>query len=197
MAKKQRVQKAKELTNNQASSLAYQGKVQFQILHGNKVISTKNYSNNGLPDLFKYISYALAGTYHSTLRPCKIALFHYDPQNGQYKKPADFNWTEALANNVLSEASPYIVYDAAPVIKATAAGYATVFRFKIPFNWLYSKNFNVIGLFTENNSNCAYYLCTADGEDGKKEWAYPLADIKDIVGNYSLIIEWTMEVSNK
>lgn len=178
----------------QTNSLAYQGKVRFQVLHGDKVISTKNYSNNGLPDLFKYLSYALAGVQYSALRPCKVALFECSTKD-IYADPTAFVWSEAIENKALVEASPYVVYDATPVVTTTAAGSTTTFRFKIPFNWLYRKTFNTIGLFTENNSPCAYYLFTADNSDGSKRWE--LQNLSDITGNYSLVIEWVMEISNK
>jgi hypothetical protein len=90
--------------------------------------------------------------------------------------------------------SPYVVYDAAPVIKSLGTQCTTTFRFKIPFNWLYAKKFNVLGLFTENNTACAYYLFTKES-DGTKTW--DTQELTDITGNYSLIVEWTMEVSNK
>jgi hypothetical protein len=197
MAKKRKekatVETSKQVST-QADTLSYQGKVKCQIMHGNKIISTKNYSNNGLPDLFKYISHAIAGTYYSALRPCKIALFSC-ATTGHYADPTSFNWEEAFKNKALVEASPYVVYDAAPIVVATNTGCSTVFRFKIPFNWLYRKTFNVIGFFTENNSACAYYLFTKEGSNSTKEWEPQ--ELDDVTGNYSLIIEWTMEVSNK
>jgi hypothetical protein len=194
MAKKKKSTIAKELASTQVNSLGYQGKVQFQIMHGDKVISTKKYSNNGLPDLFKYICHAIAGTYYTALRPCKVALY-YCIEDGQYKKPTDFNWEDAIKNNALIEVSPYVVYDATPAIVPYNNSYATTFRFKIPFNWLYKKTFNVVGLFTENNNPCAYYLCTKENAQGSKDWNAEILD--DVTGNYSLIVEWTMVVSNK
>lgn len=192
MAKKQL--KPKELTTTQVNSLSYQGIIKFQIMRGDKIISTKTHSNNGLPDLFKYISHALAGTYHSALRPCKVALFNCNT-TGKYEKPVAFNWNEADSNNSLTEVSPYVVYDAAPTVEVTPNGYSTTFRFKIPFNWLYRKSFNVVGLFSENNSPCAYYLCTSGSTPEDKQW--DPENLNDITGNYSLIVEWTMEVANK
>lgn len=197
MAKRVKKTKAQKICPAQPDSLAYQGKVKFQILHGNKVISTKNYSNSGLPDLFKYISYALMGTFYSELRPCKVVLFDckFTATGEKYEKPTSFIWETAYKNNELDEVSPYIVYDATPVTTSAADSCSTTFRFKIPFNWLYKKTFNVIGLFTENNSPCAYYLCTTEDSSGNKQWA--VEELPDITGNYSIIVEWTMEVSNK
>lgn len=187
-----------EITTAQNNSISYQGKVKLQLLHGTKVISTHNYLNKGLPDLFKYISNALAGISYTTLRPCKVALFYCATETGAYMNPATFVWEDAYKNSLLTEVSPYIVYDASPVISAAGEGYATTFRFKIPASWLYKKAFNVIGLFSENNTSCAYYLCTKPKSDGV-EWDTTdlTQELKDVTGNYSLIIEWTMEVSNK
>lgn len=182
------------------NSLAYQGRVKFQILHGKTVVSTKQFSNNGLPDLFKYLSHALTGVYYSSLRPCKIALYEY-PIRADTDDPNNFNWQSAIENNILVAASPYVPYDATPVVTASTSDgittYSTTFRFKIPFNWLYRKTFNVIGLFTEDTSACAYYLFTKDSAngDGKKEW--DTQELDDIVGNFSLVVDWTMEISNK
>lgn len=197
MAKRVKKTKTQKILPAQPNSLAYQGKVNFQILHGNKVISTKNYSNSGLPDLFKYISYALMGTFYSALRPCKVVLFDckFTGPDEKYENPTSFVWETAYKNNELDEVSPYIVYDATPVATAAVDSCSATFRFKIPFNWLYKKTFNVIGLFTENNSPCAYYLCTIDDTSGNKQWARE--ELPDITGNYSIIVEWTMEVSNK
>ena len=117
---------------------------------------------------------------------------------GAYTNPATFVWEDAYKNSLLTEVSPYIVYDASPVISAAGEGYATTFRFKIPASWLYKKAFNVIGLFSENNTSCAYYLCTKPkGDDVEWDTTALTQELKDVTGNYSLIIEWTMEVSNK
>ena len=193
MAKKQKNNTSQEVLTTQVNSLSYQGRVTVQVLHGDKVITTKKYTNNGLPDLFKYISYALAGTSYNALRPCKIALLSC-PNTGGYANPTTFDWNTALNNNALVEVSPYVVYDASPVVTSTSTGYATIFRFKIPFNWLYKNSFNVLGLFTENNSACAYFLFTKDSGDTK---IWDTQNIGDVTGNYSLVVEWTMEISNK
>lgn len=184
--KKKTTAKLKEKLDMQTNQLTYQGKVSFKILHGTKVISTKNYSNKGLPELFRYISHALAGSQYTALRPCKVALFNY-PTADDYENPATFDWNNAHQRGELKAVSPYVIYDATPIVTATALGYATTFRFKIPFNWLYTKKFNVLGLFTENNIACAYYLFTKDKADNTKEW--DVQELSDIVGNYSIVIE--------
>lgn len=208
MARKKKItKKVKTVVDAKVQSLDYQGKVKLQVLHGDKIISTKDYTNSGLPCLFKYISYALAGQNYSDLRPCKIVIFKC-PTDGHLDKPNNFDW-DTVYNNTLKVVSPIISYDATPIVQITKTndnkikGYATTFRFKVPFNWLYSKEFNVIGLFTDSDEACAYYLCTKDStttdEDGNSQTTkvWDTQPLDDITGNFSLIIEWTMEISNK
>lgn len=194
MARKKNIKNSKDhiKSTSQVQNLAYQGFIQVHVMHGDKIISSKQYHNKGLSPLFKYICYALAGSYYSDLRPCKIKLFKcpYTGNEEINSNPSTFNWVNM--RDTLSEASPYIVYDATPVVKTTESGYSTTFRFKIPFWWLYLKKFDVIGMYTDNNEACAYYLFTKE-ENTKWE----TQELEDTTGNYSLIVEWTMEVSNK
>jgi hypothetical protein len=193
-----------EIATTQVNSLAYQGNVTFQILHGRKVISSKKYSNSGLPELFKFIGFALAGSYYPSLRPCKVALYDC-VTTGDYQDPTKFDWTKATGDGSLEVISPYVVYDATPVVKATAEGYSTTFRFKIPFNWLYKATFNTLGLFNDDNIACAYYLFTEDEEQADKtiikKWATQGLGSGDgeviPTGDYSIVIEWTLKISNR
>ena len=199
MARKKKVKQPKqEVVKSNSYNLSYQGKIKVQILHGNRVISTKTYTNNGLKPLFKYISHSLAGSHYSDLRPCKIMLYKctQSEASGRYENPLDFNWAEATTNNYLTPASPYVVYDATPVVTEETDSYATTFRFKIPYYWLYLKSYNVIGLYTVAGEACAYYLFVEDDPSRGKIWDTKILNEED-TGNYSLVIEWTMEVSNK
>ena len=58
--------------------ISYAGVVTIKLQHGKKTIMSKKYHNNGMPDLFKFLCLALAGSYTEALRPCKIKLFCYD-----------------------------------------------------------------------------------------------------------------------
>ena len=176
---------------SETQNLKYQGNICVKTLHGNKVISTKYFKNAGLPNLFKFISHALAGNFYPELRPCKIQLFRFADADNENNSPANFKWNEVWQTNKLKEASPFVVYDATPAVKLENGEYKTTFRFKIPYHWLFEKQYNVIGLFTEHDSPCAYYLFTADDN-----WANQVLD-DEVVGNYSLVIDWTMTVSNK
>ena len=118
----------------QKQTLSYQGNICIKTLRGNKVISTKNLKNAGLPDLFKFLSYALAGKFYPDMQPCKIKLYNFT--NTEDVTPATFANnlnSETLVRPFLKEASPYIFYDATPVVEKTSSNtYTTTFRFKVP-----------------------------------------------------------------
>jgi hypothetical protein len=196
MAKQKKIssEATEELYSSKNSSLGYQGRVQVQIACGDRILSTKKYHNEGLPDLFRYISYALVGAYYPTLRPCKVALYNYANSDNRTNGPNTFNWATAITSNIFTPVSPYVTYDATPVVLSTENGYAATYRFKIPFNWLYRPAFNTLVLLSENNTALAYYLCVKQ-ENGEQVW--DPEELSDVNGNYTIIVEWTMEVSNK
>ena len=65
-----------ETINNKVSSttggIRYTGNITVSIQRGNKIISTKQYHNNGTALLFKFIANCLAGNYYYKARPCRI-----------------------------------------------------------------------------------------------------------------------------
>ena len=189
--KKAATKVVEKVAASENQTLQYQGNICVKTLHGNKVISTKYFKNAGLPNLFKFISHALAGTFYPELRPCKIKLFRFTNADNENNSPTNFNWETAWQSNQLKDVSPFVVYDTTPVVKLESGEYKTTFRFKIPYHWLFEKQYNVIGLFTEHDVACAYYLFTADGT-----WEEQVLD-EEVIGNYSLVIDWTMTVSNK
>lgn len=196
--KKAATKVVEKVAASEIQSLQYQGDVCIKVLHGNKVISTEHFKNAGLPNLFKFIGHALAGTLYPELRPCKIKLFRYTKADNGENTPNTFKWSGtggAFETTDLREVSPFVVYDATPVVKAVTdatgnTNYATTFRFKIPYHWLFEKEYNVIGLFSEQDTPCAYYLFQTDNVWNNKK-------LEEAAGNYSLVIEWTMTISNK
>ena len=124
---------------SESQIIQYQGNVCVKTLHGNKVISTKNFKNAGLSNLFKFISHALAGNFYPELRPCKVKLYRYTNADNEDHKPSNFKWdgeNGVWGSNQLRDVSPFVVYDATPVVKLENSSYTTTFRFKIPYHWL-------------------------------------------------------------
>lgn len=207
MARKKKIKQEeikKELPAvSEKQSLQYQGKICVKTLHGDKVISTKYFKNNGLPNLFKFISHALAGSFYPDMRPCKIKLYYAD-DGDKDSSPQNFKWVKTATEEATPkrEVSPYVIYDATPIVNANVAketSYSTTFRFRIPYHWIFGDKYNVVGLFTNNDVACAYYLFTKEqtAEDGTITILWDDQELGNPTGNYSLLIEWTMEISNK
>lgn len=212
MARKKKIKQEeikKELPAvSEKQSLQYQGKVCVKTLHGDKVISTKYFKNNGLPNLFKFISHALAGSFYPDMRPCKIKLYYAD-EGGDDNSPQNFKWAKTATAEATPkrEVSPYVIYDATPIVNAYVdketgeTSYSTTFRFRIPYHWIFGDKYNVVGLFTNNNVDCAYYLFTTKenqaGGTTTTQTVWNTQELGNLTGNYSLLIEWTMEISNK
>lgn len=190
----------------QKDTLTYQGKITVKILHGERVISTKNYTNSGLPNLFKFICHALAGSYYKNLQPCKIKLFNFLDAEKNKISPTNFVWPSAQDDTheikeALKSASPFVLYDSTPVVdyNENTKEYATTFRFKIPFYWITQPQFNVIGLYASDEVSIeeasAYYLLTEKDTNNVLQWK--AEELGTEIGNFSIVIDWTMTVSNK
>jgi len=214
--------KTKEFTNIISSgvqSFGYQGKVKVSLCRGNQILSTKEYHNNGMPDLFKFLANALAGNYLSFLRPVKIKLFKFPHAETTATDPdhltvSNFKWANCwgaesgYVDKPPVGITPYILYDVAPVVKKVLNEgvlaptsddyhYETTFHFRIPFSYISDTTAHAVGFFPNEAVDdatevSAYYLFTnAEGTD----WD-PLL-IPESTGNFSIIIEWTMSISNK
>lgn len=193
----------KDLVATGTQNLGYQGKVLVKINHGNKTISTKNYSNSGTPLLFKFFCTALMGSYTEALRPCKIKLFSFplaEELGSDYNNPGNFDWYTSFSDTVNAPqgATPFITYDTTPKLKIKETSCEVTFHFRIPFSIISGSLIHMIGFYPNNTyrgaemDTSAYYLLT--NEKGDK-WE-PI-ELSDVTGNFSIIIEWTMAVMNK
>lgn len=191
--------------------ISYAGIVNIKLQHGKKTIMSKKYHNNGMPDLFKFLCLALAGSYTDALRPCKIKLFCYDQAFSQSSaiSPATFDWATAFADNSTrpKDASPFVVYDATPIVsrkvKDGITSYDVSFHFRVPGSLISNDVIHMIGLYANNvyigleASASAYYLLTERNNEQRLVWSPIELGTDKISGNYSLIIDWTMSITNK
>ena len=209
MAKTKKTTKSKKKTVATANIVAtgtqtinYMGKLNVKLTHGNKVIHTKQYTNSGMPNLFKFLCSALAGTYVDKHRPCQIKLFSF--LDYLKTKPNEFKWDNAENKNNLLEMSSWITYDSSPVMQQDGDTYIVTYHFRIPFTRIANSStsdgalIHAVGLYPANAIDkikdiSAYYLFV--DEDNKKEW--DALDLKNNSENYSIIIDWTLTVLNK
>ena len=62
------------IESKELDSISYAGKIKVSVERGNKTISTREYHNAGMPNLFKFLCNALAGPFLGHLRPDKKKL---------------------------------------------------------------------------------------------------------------------------
>ena len=75
--KKTKVAPATPVAPEQPLNLGYSGKIKLSIKSGKTTIATRNYTNHGTTELFRFLCLCLAGQYRAadTIRPTKIKLF--------------------------------------------------------------------------------------------------------------------------
>lgn len=194
--RKKKVVQQEETVIQGTQSINYQGSISLSINNGKKVLMRKKYHNSGMPNLFRYLANCLAGNNSDNLRPVKIKLFYSKDTD---TPPNAFNWANAWATTSLTAVSPYILFDSTPYIKHTtddeSAEYVITFHFRVPFSYISGDTIHLIGLFTSDATDdkqdvSAYYLLSENDE-----WS-PI-DLSSASTNYSLIIEWSLKISNK
>ena len=193
-----RKKKKVEQTNiNKVDTISYQGSISVSVVNGNRLITKKKYHNKGMPNLFRFIANCLAGNKTESLRPTKIKLFNY--KDAKDVLPNNFEWNTAWTTDTgPTVISPYIIYDATPVIEkdSKSDAYNVILHFRVPLSYIAGDEINVIGLYPSNATNdygdiSAYYLM-ADLD--KNIWK-PIT-IDTVSANYSLIMEWELSISN-
>lgn len=178
--------------------IGYQGSINLNIANGKRTLLTKKYHNSGRYKLFKFLANCLAGNFAEPLRPVKVRLYYLpnatlDEHDPEFIAADEFNFE--TQNNKLIAASPFIVYDATPVIDETNENNVKItLHYSIPFAYISKEKIHIIALYSSNSSGTneasAYYvLKDNDGWD-------PL-DLTDIVGDYSIIFNWELAISNK
>lgn len=209
--------KNKDIIASGTQSLNYQGTIKLSIQRGNKTLRTEVYHNSGMPNLFKFLANCLAGLNAEELRPCKIKLFKYpgaDARDGM--TPTNFTWSGVWQSAYKPvQVSSFVVYDAAPVVAMKLNSevseellanegnenildyyhYETTYHFRIPSSYISDEIIHMIGLYpngtVDNSEVSAYYLLT---DDSGKKWK--ATDLSDESGNFSIVLEWTLEISN-
>lgn len=198
MGRKKKVTKVEEpkIEKQSTNNISYKGTVKISVQKNNKTISSKIFHNTGSINLFKFLCNCLAGTYNDTERPCRIALF----SGNNTETPDGKSIEDLFTYNFLS--SLLIIQSNVTVLKNEPN--SVVFHFKIPYAFISSNTIYKMALFsnrrtsfaeTDNISNYIYaYYLFYDGDS--KKWV-PLSIDKNQVGNYSLIVDWTMTIDNQ
>lgn len=199
MGRKKKKQTDSTIKESETQAIGYQGSISVSVKRGDKTILKRSYHNSGMPNLFRYIANVVAGNSANELRPVKIKLFNYADTTQDALTPANFKWDSA--SPYLEAVTPYVLFDTTPVVRSGGnsgeeASYGTTLHFRIPSSYISNPVIHVVALYPNNaagkNDLSAYY--TFADEKNKNSWK-PI-DMSDSVGDFSIIIEWTLETSN-
>lgn len=171
--------------------LQYSGQVKVSIKQGDKIIPVNTGKNNGNMSLFTFIANCLAGTMVQTSKPTRIQLYNLDGPETPNTTPQPF------ANSITGKIS----YNTTPIVKSEQVDNkdtaSVTYHFLIPYGSINGDKIYKLGLWSVDTSGeaypMAYYLF-----HNNTGWT-PI-DIKrdtNVDQNYSLIIEWTLYISNK
>ncbi len=186
------------------NNLGYKGIIKTSIIQNNRILSTKIYHNSGCLSLFKFLGYCLAGEFEAAkvLRPYKIKLFC----NGYSYNEVTTNkkFLPSADNNLIVEASPFITTNTDAVVESTEetvdnATCSTTLHFRIPYAFINTtitsgdnSGVNEAIIYNSKDEPCAYFLFLNAEEDDWKN----ILSVTSAKASYTLIIDWTMEISN-
>ncbi len=182
------------MTDTYLDSLQYTGTIIVKEFKGKELIKINKFHNQGCDPLFRFFAKCLGGDFASAklLKPTKIKLF--DVINKNSDSPAGFDFSTTSMRNVSTD---FIYLDTNVFVQEDKA----TFRFSIPYSYLIGSFLSVIGLYADSETNdkapCAYYLLTKEVvQNYNKILEWDPVDIRDKNHNFSLLVEWTMQVSN-
>jgi len=169
-------------------TLGYSGNVVVTLKHGNKVISKKEYQNNGTKRLFKFLCNCLIGNSNENNCPQKVKLFNITSDT--VTETAEFNSTN------FSAVSPYVYFNLRQL--SNSDGTQCKIHFIIPTTMLPS------------DANKIYAVALYDGastvdfsdHDAIYKFVNTTTGAWDPIelsnrNNYNIIIEWFLNVENK
>lgn len=160
---------SKEVNAKQGLGINYEGVITVSLKSGNRTINKKHYHNRGHIGLFKFICEALAGNFNKDIRPSRIRCYNADVP-----------------------ATPYITYETTALSrKGTDNSYSVTYTFKIPYAFVYDK-ISSVKLFP-TNSDLESDVCA----DFTFEEIIDITQEKFTHGNYCIVLEWQMTISNK
>jgi len=180
------------------AAIAYSGKVTVNLKRGSRILSTKQYHNQGLPALFRGLRDIFMGRDAlDTTIPHSIALYSFDSEESANRCSSSTSWSDLCKeqlNNHLLRITPYIPLASSEVRDDVDEGTLGL-QFKVDYSQITSgKKVYILALFprkitevSEDQSAIAVYkLTTADGT-----W-----DPQPIKISSTLLIDWQISFMN-
>jgi len=179
--------------NNNTQIIGYSGKVNIKIFDNKLKISEINLHNTGYTSLFEYICTCLAGNYSAAEKqlPCKLTLYNktgetYYPMSGYIEINEDPKVSNSNSDdNISSTTTLHFLIPRSQIVQ-----YGT--QTKINAIVLYPKN---IGKSTDKGKEID--SATIKQKACADVYLADAIDINNISANFSLSIEWTLQLANK
>lgn len=181
---------ARKKKKKSVNTIAYSGNVTIQVLHGNKVVSSRKVHNAGRMDLFKFIAYCLGNNYMESMAPRYLRTFNCDA------KPTESNLGNQLT--IGHEMSDIVAFSSITYSQSSNPDIAKVsLSFLVPGSHLINTSeskINTLCLYSTDtfeearmSSPIAYvYLEDAQGQE----------DPIEFTSGVNIVIIWELSIGN-
>lgn len=192
--KKKEIKEKAEIKST--GGIGYQGRVSVKVMNGKKVIASRTSHNTGCAKLWEFICKCISGSFIWNERPCRLALFGLLDSDDKPDNPKFTN--DSLISSIIPVQIVSPLQEAVDESGQPIDGKQVVFSFSIPSTYIFGTEIYKLALcpqtitdFTSKDDLDAYYLFKND------EGNWVPFDLEDFRGNFSLVVEWTMVITNK
>ena len=186
-----------EVNKKSEAAIAYSGKVTINLKRGSRILSTKQYHNQGLPTLFRGLRDLFMGRdVLDTIIPHSVALYSFDSEEYANGCSSSTPWSELCEelNDHLLRITPYIPLASSEVREDVDEGTLSL-QFKVDYSQITSgKKVYMLALFprktkeaSEELSAIAVYKLTATNGT----W-----DPQNVNISSTLLIDWQISFMN-
>lgn len=199
----------KNKTIEQAQSIGYSGRVKVTLVRGKKVISEKEFKNNGRWPLFNFLALCIKGEFNEAknLRPKYIRLFTAGTAGvTTVPVPTDQNAFPYGATNLSLNVVPLNSSSNITKTEAETSGSASVtLKYLIPLTQISGltnyRNINLLAMYYGSDStyvNQPSAYCFIKDENNESLLGEIIEGIPagSDPNQYNLIIDWTMSLAN-
>lgn len=193
-----------EVNKKSEAAIAYSGKVTLNLKRGSRILSTKQYHNQGLPPLFRGLRDIFRGNVEAigTTIPHSVALYSFDNDDFANSYSPNISWSDLCDRDKLGEhllrITPYIPLASSEPREAVDEGTLGL-QFKVDYSQITSgKKVYMLALFPRNRETggesdaIAVYKLTTTTSNGEQEW-----DPQTINISSTLLIDWQISFMNQ
>ena len=180
---------ARKKKKKSVNSLAYSGNVTIQVLHGNKVVSSRKVHNAGRKPLFDFITYCLGNNYPESMAPRFLRVYNCNSEPQESTLSTTLTSSNEMSDIVAFSSITYS-YDSVNIASQVN------FSFLIPgshiINSEVSHAIDTLALYSSDTFNDRgdplAYLFLKDSQGNR--------DPIEITSGVNLVIIWSLSIGN-